>query len=58
MRRLPWRRRDGSWALIGFRNLEPKGVLAFEILDPIPVVLVDGYLQADPSYVAPPAPEA
>jgi beta-fructofuranosidase len=50
--------RDGSWALIGFRNLEPKGVLAFEILDPIPVVLVDGYLQADPSYVAPPAPEA
>ena len=36
----------------------PRASLAFEILDPIPVVLVDGYLQADPSYVAPPAPEA
>ena len=33
------RRRDGSWALVGFRNLEPQGILAFEILDPIPVVL-------------------
>ena len=26
-------------------------VLAFEIMDPIPVVVEDGYLQADPSYV-------
>ena len=32
-------RRDGSWALVGFRNTEPKGVLAFDILDPIPVEL-------------------
>jgi hypothetical protein len=31
--------RDGSWALVGFRNLEPKGIDAFEILDPIPVEL-------------------
>ena len=45
------RRRDGGWALVGFRNTEPKGVLAFEIMDPIPVVVEDGYLQADPSYV-------
>ena len=33
------RRRDGSWALIGFRNTEPAGVLSFEITDPIPVGL-------------------
>jgi hypothetical protein len=26
--------RDGEWALIGFRNLEPEGIFAFEILDP------------------------
>ena len=32
-------RRDGSWALIGFRNTEPSGVLSFEIIDPIPVVV-------------------
>ena len=32
-------RRDGSWALIGFRNLEPQGIHEFEILDPIPVEL-------------------
>jgi beta-fructofuranosidase len=39
--------RDGSWALVGFRNLEPKGIDAFEILDPIPVELDDeGYLVA------------
>ena len=45
------RRRDGGWALVGFRNTEPQGVLAFEIMDPIPVMVEDGYLQADPSYV-------
>jgi beta-fructofuranosidase len=37
--------RDGTWALIGFRNLEPEGILAFDILDPIPVQLRDGALQ-------------
>jgi beta-fructofuranosidase len=39
-------RRDGSWALVGFRNLEPEGILTFEIIDPIRVTLVDGALQA------------
>ena len=40
-------RRDGSWVLFGFRNLEPEGVHAFEIIDPIPVTLdADGYLVA------------
>ena len=40
--------RDGSWALVGFRNTEPKGIDAFEILDPIPVTLDDeGFLIAD-----------
>jgi beta-fructofuranosidase len=39
-------RRDGSWALIGFKNLEPAGIDAFEIVDPIPVRLVDGVLTA------------
>jgi beta-fructofuranosidase len=38
--------RDGEWALIGFRNLEPEGIFAFEILDPIPVRLQDGSLVA------------
>ena len=38
--------RDGEWALIGFRNLEPEGILAFEILDPMPVRLQDGSLVA------------
>ncbi len=37
--------RDGSWVLIGFRNLEPKGGDGFEIVDPIPVTTDDdGYL--------------
>jgi beta-fructofuranosidase len=31
--------RDGGWAFLGFRNLERHGILAFEILDPIPVRL-------------------
>jgi beta-fructofuranosidase len=40
-------RRDGSWCLIGFRNTEPKGVLQFEITDPILVGLDEhGCLQA------------
>jgi beta-fructofuranosidase len=42
--------RDGSSAIIGFRNLEPKGDpenLGFEIIDPIPVTLdAEGYLVA------------
>ena len=39
--------RDGSWVVIGFRNLEPRGVDAFEIIDPIPVTLdAEGYLVA------------
>jgi beta-fructofuranosidase len=33
--------------IVGFRNLEPKGIDAFEIIDPIPVTLDDGgYLVA------------
>jgi beta-fructofuranosidase len=40
------RQRDGSWAYIGFRNQEPEGILSFDILDPIPVVLADGALLA------------
>lgn len=37
-------RRDGSWALIGFRNLEAEGMDGFEITDPIPVHIRDGAL--------------
>ena len=38
-------KRDGSWVIFGFRNLELKGIDAFEILDPIPVGLdAEGYL--------------
>ncbi len=29
--------RSGQWVLIGFRNTEPQGVLAFDIIDPVPV---------------------
>ena len=32
-------RRDGTWALLGFRNLEPAETAPLEILDPIPVAL-------------------
>jgi beta-fructofuranosidase len=40
-------RRDGSWAFVGFRNLEPYGEDAFEIIDPIPVTLdARGYVVA------------
>jgi beta-fructofuranosidase len=39
--------RDGSWVIVGFRNLEPKGIDAFEIIDPIPVSIdAEGYLVA------------
>ena len=37
---------DGGWALVGFRNREPEGILSFEIIDPVPVHVVDGGLQA------------
>jgi beta-fructofuranosidase len=40
------RQRDGRWALVGFRNQEPEGILSFEILDPIPVELEGGVLRA------------
>lgn len=42
-------RRDGTWVLVGFRNTEPEGVLAFDIIDPIPVRLEGGGLVADAS---------
>ena len=39
--------RDGTWALVGFRNTEPRGELNFHIVDPIPVTLDEwGYLVA------------
>jgi beta-fructofuranosidase len=39
--------RDESWVIAGFRNLEPKSIDAFEIIDTIPVTLDDeGYLVA------------
>jgi hypothetical protein len=38
------RRRDSSWALLGFRNLEPDPPARLEIVDPIPVALRDGEL--------------
>ena len=37
-------RRDGGWAFVGFHNLEPQGIWAFEIVDPIPVRLEGGEL--------------
>jgi beta-fructofuranosidase len=39
--------RDGTWALVGFRNLEPEGILSFEIIDPLPVRLEGSALVAD-----------
>ena len=51
------RQRDGSWAMVGFRNLEPEGVLSFEIIDPVPVHVEGGGLVTDPGYVPnPPNP--
>jgi beta-fructofuranosidase len=41
--------RDGGWAFVGFRNREAEGILAFEILDPIPVTLTNGRLRAVPT---------
>jgi beta-fructofuranosidase len=38
------RDRSGQWVFVGFRNTEPKGVLAFDILDPIPVRRFGGSL--------------
>ena len=39
--------RDGSWAMVGFRNLEPEGEDGFFIQDPIQVALdAEGYLVA------------
>ena len=38
--------RDGSWAMVGFRNQEPQGIYSFEIIDPIEVSVQDGGLQA------------
>ena len=37
-------RRDGGWALLGFRNLDPDEVPPLEVVDPIPVELRDGGL--------------
>ncbi|HTP19698.1 MAG TPA: hypothetical protein VMJ65_08850 [Solirubrobacteraceae bacterium] len=37
-------RRDGSWALLGFRNVEPDAPAKLEVVDPIPVTLRDGQL--------------
>jgi beta-fructofuranosidase len=49
--------RDGSWAFVGFRNLEPEGILSFEIIDPVPVRVQGRGLVADQSYVPnPPKP--
>jgi beta-fructofuranosidase len=44
-------RRDGSWALIGFRNQEPQGIFSFEIIDPVEVTTRDGSLQAADTHV-------
>lgn len=37
--------RNGRWQLLGFRNLEAEGVLAFDIIDPVPVELHNGALR-------------
>jgi len=36
--------RDGSWALLGFRNLEADATAELELVDPIPVAVRDGEL--------------
>ena len=38
------RRRNGTWALLGFRNFEPDAPARLEVVDPIPVALRDGEL--------------
>jgi beta-fructofuranosidase len=40
--------RDGQWVFVGFRNTEPQGVYAFDIIDPVPVAVVDGTLTTEP----------
>ncbi len=42
--------RDGQWYLLGFVNLEPKGLNAFDILDPIPVDRSSGTVVAAPGF--------
>lgn len=37
-------RLDGSWAILGFRNVVPEAAIRFEICDPIPVSVVEGAL--------------
>lgn len=38
---------------VGFVNLEPKGLLSFDIIDPIPLMLDEtGHLQAKPGYAS------
>jgi beta-fructofuranosidase len=44
-------RRGGTWALLGFRNLEPDGISPFEVLDPIEVELDGGRLVAARDHV-------
>lgn len=39
-------RRDGSWALLGFRNQESEGIVSLDIVDPITVGIVGNGLQA------------
>jgi beta-fructofuranosidase len=43
--------RSEQWVFLGFVNLEPKGILSFDIIDPIPVVSRNGVLQAREDYV-------
>ena len=44
--------RAGNWVLVGFLNLEPKGIHSFDIIDPIPVTLQDGIVVAQPGYAS------
>lgn len=47
------RRRDGSWALMAFRNTAPDGSFVGELADPIPVTIDRGRLAlADPDHPA------
>jgi len=49
-------RRDGSWAMVGFRNVEPQGHDGFQIIDPVPVTVdAEGYLVAAEGYQPAPA---
>lgn len=41
-------RRDGSWVMLGFRNLEPEGILSFDIVDPVPVEVGENGVQRRP----------